>query len=201
MVDHKGELVDGDELLFIIAEARQADGQLNGAVVGTVMSNLGLEEALQRQGIALQRAKVGDRYVLELMKAGGWTLGGETSGHIICLDRLTTGDGIIAALQVLTALKRSEKSLHDLKRGVVKRPQVLMNVRVPDGVDVLMHPAVEKAVGAVELELNGQGRVLLRASGTEPLLRVMVEGRDGGQVKMLAAQLADEVKRVLAATG
>lgn len=199
MVDHKGELVDGDELLFIIAEARRADGQLNGAVVGTVMSNLGLEEALHRQGIALQRAKVGDRYVLELMRTGGWTLGGETSGHIICLDRLTTGDGIIAALQVLTALKRSKKSLHELKRGVVKHPQVLVNVRVPEGVDVLMHPAVEKAVNSVKRELNGQGRVLLRASGTEPLLRVMVEGRDGRQVKALAAQLAEEVKQVLAA--
>lgn len=197
MVDHKGEVVDGDELLFIIAEARQAEGQLTGAVVGTVMSNLGLEEALRRRGLVLKRAKVGDRYVLEMMRAGGWTLGGETSGHIICLDRLTTGDGIIAALQVLAALKRFEKSLHELKQGVVKHPQELVNVRLPDGVDVSMHPAVQKAVNGVEAELNGHGRVLLRASGTEPLLRVMVEGRDGRQVKTLAAQLADEVNRVL----
>lgn len=200
MVDHGGELVDGDELLFIIAEARQAEGQLNGAVVGTVMSNLGLEEALRRRGIALERAKVGDRYVLERMRAGGWTLGGETSGHIICLDRLTTGDGIIAALQVLAAVRRSEKPLRTLKQGLAKYPQVLINVRLPNGVDVSMHPAVEKAVTAVEAELKGEGRVLLRASGTEPLLRVMVEGRDGRQVEALAAQLTDEVNRVLAAT-
>jgi phosphoglucosamine mutase len=199
MVDHKGELVDGDELLFVIAEARRAEGQLNGAIVGTVMSNLGLEEALRRRGITLQRAKVGDRYVLELMRAGGWTLGGETSGHIICLDRLTTGDGIIAALQVLAALRRSERSLQEIKQGVVKHPQVLVNVHLPDGVDVSTHPAVQKAVNAVEAELDGQGRVLLRASGTEPLLRVMVEGRDVRQVNALAAELADEVNRVLAA--
>ena len=201
MVDHEGELVDGDELLFIIAEARQAEGLLRGAVVGTVMSNLGLEEALRRRGIALERAKVGDRYVLELMRAGGWTLGGETSGHIICLDRLTTGDGIIAALQVLAALRRSGKPLRELKQGLAKHPQVLVNVRLPEGIDVSMHPAVEKAVSAVESELNGQGRVLLRASGTEPLLRVMVEGHDGHQVEALAAQLADEVSRVLATAG
>ncbi|MGF1612537.1 MAG: phosphoglucosamine mutase [Gammaproteobacteria bacterium] len=201
MVDHTGALVDGDELLFVIAEARRAEGQLNGAVVGTVMSNLGLEEALHSRGIALKRAKVGDRYVLELMRAGGWTLGGETSGHIICLDRLTTGDGIIAALQVLAALRRSKKSLHELKAGVVKHPQVLVNVRVPNGVDVSNHPAVERAVHSVTSQLNGQGRVLLRASGTEPLLRVMVEGRDSVQVKALADQLAGEVSRVLAAPG
>lgn len=202
MVDHRGEVVDGDELLFIIAEAKRAQDQLNGAVVGTVMSNLGLEEALSRHGIELKRAKVGDRYVLELMIAGGCTLGGETSGHIICLDRMSTGDGIVSALQVLAAARSAGRPLHELKRGMRKYPQSIVNVPMERRVDVTRLPRVQEAVRAIESELAEEGRVLLRLSGTEPLVRVMVEGRERERVESLARQLAGAVEEALGrATG
>ena len=197
MVDHLGELVDGDELLYIIATARHDDGELRGDVIGTAMSNLGLEEALRSLGIRLRRAKVGDRHVLELMKREGSLLGGETSGHIICLDRVTSGDGIVTALQVLLATHQAGRSLHELKSGMSKYPQILLNVRSTKGADVLSVAAVRDAVRAAESQLGDSGRVLLRPSGTEPLVRIMVEGRDQQQVEVLAATLATSVEMAL----
>ena len=195
MVDHKGEVVDGDELLFIIAKSRVDEEKMNGAVVGTVMSNLGLEKALQQNGIVLKRAKVGDRYVMELLQQGGWTLGGESSGHIICLDRTTTGDGIISALQVMHAMFRSQRSLYELKSGMTKYPQCLVNVRVKEKVDINSSTLLNDAVKQVENQLKDRGRVLLRPSGTEPLIRVMVEGIDKAEVDLLANNLASVVKQ------
>jgi len=200
MVDHRGEVVDGDEILFVIARSWQEQGRWAGNVVGTVMSNLGLEQALQARGIGLERTAVGDRYVLEKMTEGGATLGGESSGHIICLERQSTGDGITAALQVLMAMKTSGLSLAELKSGMTKHPQVLVNVRMPHRCDVLSMQSVRDAVVAVEQQLGGDGRVLLRPSGTEPLLRVMVEGRDLGQVELLAGRLAGAVEQAIGAS-
>ena len=197
MVDHKGELVDGDELLYIIAKSRLSEEKKNGTVVGTVMSNLGLEKALNKEGIELKRAKVGDRYVMELLQQGGWALGGEGSGHIICLDRTTTGDGIVSALQVLFAMHKSGESLHALKSGMSKYPQSLVNVRVKGKFDLDASPEIKDAVKEVETALSDRGRVLLRPSGTEPLVRVMVEGEDKAQVEQLANQLADKVQKAL----
>lgn len=197
MVDHKGELVDGDELLYIIAKSRLSEEKKNGTVVGTVMSNLGLEKALNKEGIELKRAKVGDRYVMELLQQGGWALGGEGSGHIICLDRTTTGDGIVSALQVLFAMHKSGESLHALKSGMSKYPQSLVNVRVKGKFDLDASPEIKDAVKEVETALSDRGRVLLRPSGTEPLVRVMVEGEDKAQVEQLANQLADRVQKAL----
>jgi phosphoglucosamine mutase len=194
MVDHKGEIVDGDELLYIIAKSRVEEEKMNGAVVGTVMSNLGLEKALQEDGIALKRAKVGDRYVMELLQQGGWTLGGESSGHIICLDRTTTGDGIISALQALHAMFRSQRSLHELKNGMTKYPQCLVNVRIKEKVELNSSPLLNDALKQAENQLKDRGRVLLRPSGTEPLIRVMVEGVDKAEVELLANNLAAVVK-------
>lgn len=201
MVDRTGHVLDGDELLFIIAESRQAESTISGGVVGTVMTNLGLEEALQERGLDLRRAAVGDRYVLELMKETGWTLGGETSGHIICLDRMTTGDGIVAALQVLSAMVKRDLPLADLRAGMTKYPQVTENVRMKQRVDVTCMPEVQAAVEAVENELGSAGRVLLRLSGTEPLVRVMVEGKEERQVSTLASQIAETVQSALAVHG
>lgn len=198
MVDASGAVLDGDELLFIIAEARREERTLQGGVVGTVMTNLGLEEALRERGVALKRAQVGDRYVLELMKECGWTLGGETSGHIICLDRMTTGDGIVAALQVLGAVVRSQRPLAELKAGMDKYPQVIENVRMRCRVDVTTMPEVQAAVREVEAELGAEGRVLLRLSGTEPLVRVMVEGKEQNLVCSLATHIATTVEAALA---
>ncbi|MGF1546481.1 MAG: phosphoglucosamine mutase [Thiotrichales bacterium] len=199
MADHKGEIVDGDEALFMIAEGKHHEGSLRGGVVGTQMSNLGLELALRRLGIGFERAKVGDRYVLERMQEQGWYLGGESSGHIICLDRTTTGDGIIAALQVLHVMVTSGKSLHDLKRGMTKFPQTLVNVPLQQRLDLATAPQVHEAVRDVETRLAERGRVLLRPSGTEPLIRVMVEGENEREVRMLAEQIAGAVREAAAA--
>jgi phosphoglucosamine mutase len=193
MVDHKGELVDGDELLFIIAVSRQREGMLHGGVVGTLMSNLGLEHALLSMDIPFVRASVGDRYVLELLQQTNSQIGGESSGHIICLDRTTTGDGIVSALQVLAAMLRADKSLHELKGGMTKYPQHMINVPVDSNIDVGSQPAVQDAVTSAEKRLAGRGRVLLRPSGTEPVVRVMVEGEDESQVLQEADQLASVV--------
>jgi phosphoglucosamine mutase len=193
MVDHRGELVDGDELLFIIARSRQKEGTLRGGVIGTLMSNLGLEHALQSNNIDFARANVGDRYVLELLQQSNSMIGGESSGHIICLDRTTTGDGIISALQVLAAMVKSGETLHDLKAGMTKYPQLMINVPVSQRVELDSKPLVQNAVKLAEQRLAGRGRVLLRPSGTEPLVRVMVEGEDAQQVSEEANQLASVV--------
>ena len=193
MVDNEGELVDGDELLYIIALSRKAQGQLHGTVVGTLMSNLGLEHALRAEGIAFDRAAVGDRYVMEMLKATGGILGGESSGHIICLDRTSTGDGIVSALQVLAAMIRSGKTLNALKAGMKKYPQHMINVPLGRSVNLDAVPAVQDAVKSTEQRLAGKGRVLLRPSGTEPVVRVMVEGENEQQVIEEAGELAAKV--------
>lgn len=193
MVDHKGELVDGDELLYIIAMSRKSEGALKGPVVGTLMSNLGLEQALAKQGIPFRRAAVGDRYVLAMLEEQHGILGGENSGHIVCLDRVTTGDGIVAALQVLQALHVSGQTLADARAPVKKYPQVLVNVKTPSKVDLKI-AGVQAAVSAVEKKLDGRGRVLLRPSGTEPVVRVMVEGEEAQVVSALAEDIAAAVR-------
>lgn len=198
MVDHKGEIVDGDELIYIIAKSFHDKGKLSGPVVGTLMSNLGMEHALQALGIPLFRANVGDRYVMELLMEKNGMLGGEGSGHIICLDKTTTGDGIVAALQVLAEMRLAGKSLHELKSGMEKYPQVLINVRTDKKVKLDEIEGVKKAVEAVEKKLGDKGRVLLRSSGTEPLVRVMVEGIDADEVSRYANQLANDVKKAIA---
>ena len=199
MVDHKGEVVDGDELIYIIAKARQDAGLMSGPVVGTLMTNLGMEHGLKKLGINLLRAKVGDRYVMEMLNENKGILGGENSGHIICLDRTTTGDGIIAALQVMAEMQRSGKNLHELKSGMQKYPQVLINVKTNKKVNLDTDENIQKAVSAVEKKLGETGRVLLRASGTEPLIRVMVEGQHEDAVKNYAQQLTDDVRKVIGA--
>ncbi|WP_036249085.1 phosphoglucosamine mutase [Methylobacter sp. BBA5.1] len=199
MVDHKGEIVDGDELIYIIAKSRLQSGQLTGPVVGTLMTNLGMEHALKKLGIGLMRAKVGDRYVMEMLIANSGILGGESSGHIICLDKTTTGDGIISALQVMAEMQSSGRNLHELKSGMQKYPQVLVNVKTSKKVNPDKDEAIQKAVKAIEKQLGDNGRVLLRASGTEPLIRVMVEGQSEVQVKDYAHHLADDVKKSIGA--
>jgi phosphoglucosamine mutase len=198
MVDHTGTLVDGDELLFIIARDLHERGKLQGGVVGTLMSNLGFELALADLGIPFVRAKVGDRYVIAELLAREWQLGGEGSGHLVCFQHTTTGDAIIAALQVLMALKRREQGLAEARQGMQKCPQVLVNVRFAGGVDPLEHVAVQAASARVTEQMAGRGRVLLRKSGTEPLVRVMVEGDDEGQVRSYADELAKVVAEVCA---
>lgn len=193
MVDGKGGIYDGDKLLYVIAKAAVAAGGANG-VVGTLMSNLGFEHAIGRLGLPFARAKVGDRYVLELMHANGWKLGGENSGHIICLDRHTTGDGIIAGLQVLAALRQQNAKLEDMCADLIFYPQRLVNVPIKPGFAWADSEAIAAAVKAATAELADKGRVLLRPSGTEPLLRVMVEGEDGAMVDRLAHGLAEVVK-------
>ena len=199
MVDHKGEIVDGDELIYIIAKSRLEAGQMSGPVVGTLMTNLGMEHGLKQLGINLLRANVGDRYVLEMMSEHKSILGGENSGHIICLDKTTTGDGIIAALQIMAEMHDSGKNLHELKSGMQKYPQVLINVKTTKKVNPDSDEAIQKAVRAVEEKLGDKGRVLLRASGTEPLIRVMVEGEHADLVKNYAQQLAEDVKKAIGA--
>ena len=194
MVDHLGRIVDGDQLLYVLARAKQHDGTLRGLVIGTVMSNLGLEVALRESGIGFQRAPVGDRYVLAQLRETGGTLGGETSGHILCLDKTTTGDGLVSALQVLAIMKRSGLSLAELASGMRKFPQVLLNVKVAKRFDPAGVPEVQSAVTRIEKRMAGDGRVVLRASGTEPVIRVMVEGRNEGDTRAAATELADVVK-------
>ncbi|MBU1332889.1 MAG: phosphoglucosamine mutase [Gammaproteobacteria bacterium] len=198
MVDHTGALVDGDELLFIIARDLQQRGKLRGGVVGTLMSNLGLELALAELEIPFVRAKVGDRYVIAELLARDWQIGGENSGHLVCFQHTTTGDAIIAALQVLLAVRRDGQSLAQARLALRKCPQVLVNVRFAGGVDPLEHPAVQEASARVTEQMAGRGRVLLRKSGTEPLVRVMVEGDDETQVRGYADELAKIVAQVCA---
>jgi len=197
MVDEKGEVLDGDELIYIIAQARKKMGQLNGGVVGTVMTNIGMELALQEHDIPFKRAKVGDRYVLELLQENNWQIGGESSGHIICLDRTTTGDGIVSALQVISAMVDSGRSLHELKTGMRKYPQSMINVSRTREVNIDENNNIQNAIKDVEVQLKGKGRVLLRPSGTEPVVRVMVEGRDPVEVDLLANELAGIVQNEL----
>lgn len=198
MVDHTGAVVDGDELLFIIARDLQQRGRLQGGVVGTLMSNLGLELALAELQIPFVRAKVGDRYVIADLLARDWQLGGESSGHLVCFQHTTTGDAIIAGLQVLLALRRCEMTLAEARSGLRKCPQVLINVRFSGALDPLEHPEVKAACAEITERMAGRGRVLLRKSGTEPLLRVMVEGDDELQVRACAEQLAAVVTQVCA---
>jgi len=194
MVDEHGNLIDGDQLLFILACDRLESKSLRGPVVGTVMSNLGLEIALRDLGIAFERAKVGDRNVLAMLKEHGGILGGETSGHVLCLDRATTGDGLVTALQVLAVMQRTGRPLSELVAGMAQFPQVLLNVKVREPVDPTGDPAIRAAVEDIEAQLGTRGRVVLRASGTEPVIRVMIEGEDRHQVSTLAGQLADSVR-------
>ena len=194
MADADGEIYDGDKLLYVIAKAAARRGKVNG-VVGTLMSNLGFEHAIGRLGLPFARAKVGDRYVLEMMHEKGWTLGGENSGHIICLDRHTTGDGIIAALQVLAALQQEKATLKEMCADLVFYPQKLVNVRVKPGFSWAENGAIQDAVDAATAELRAAGRVLLRPSGTEPLLRGMVEGEDAARVDRIAHGIAEVVRR------
>ncbi|MEL7186718.1 MAG: phosphoglucosamine mutase [Pseudomonadota bacterium] len=193
LVDEKGELIDGDQILFILATARHARGELSGPVVGTVMSNLGLETALKKQNIEFRRAKVGDRYVLETLRETGGVIGGETSGHMIVLDKTTTGDGLICGLQVLGIMKETGKTLSELTAGMPKYPQTMVNVRTEKRMDPDASTAIQDAVRAAEDELAETGRIVLRASGTEPVIRVMVEGQNEEQVVSIANRLAGVV--------
>lgn len=194
MVDHQGNVVDGDQILYIMAREALRNGKLKGGAVGTLMSNMGLEIALKQLGIPFSRAKVGDRYVLEMMLEKGWRLGAENSGHVIALDMTTTGDGIVAGLQVLAAMVGNRMSLKDLTSGMTLFPQVLENVRFSGNGNPLDAEKVKAAVIAVEEKMQGRGRVLLRKSGTEPLIRVMVEGEDLEQVRQYAKAIAAEVQ-------
>lgn len=197
MVDGDGEVIDGDELVYIIAMHRLATGKSDAGVVGTQMSNLGLEIALKEAGLQFARAKVGDRHVKELMEANRWALGGESSGHIICSDVTTTGDGIVASLQVLMALQAAGGDLRGLRAGINMYPQTMINVAACGRVNLADYPEIDAAVQAVEKELGERGRVLLRPSGTEPKVRVMVEGEDAEAVSSLCSGLAERVEQAL----
>ncbi len=194
MVDELGRCVDGDQMLYILATTRSEAGILKGPVIGTVMSNLGLEHALAERGIEFRRAQVGDRYVLAMLNETGGTLGGETSGHILCLDKTTTGDGLVSALQVLAVMKSTGAGLAELTAPMRKYPQMLLNVRVARRFDPMTEPTVVAMAAAVERQFNGRGRIVLRASGTEPVIRVMVEGYDAALVKKGARDLAAVVE-------
>ncbi len=198
MMDARGDVKNGDQLLYVIARSKLMSGQLDGGVVGTLMTNLGFEHALQARDIPFQRAAVGDRHVMEKLVGNGWYLGGESSGHIICLDKTTTGDGIIAALQVLDWLVSSDETLTEACAGMVIYPQIMINVPVTGDGDLVNAPAVQDRVKSAEAELGTSGRVLLRPSGTEPLIRVMVEGQDDALVKKIAEQLAQSVSAAAA---
>jgi phosphoglucosamine mutase len=199
MVDELGRCVDGDQLLFILATARRKSGDLRGPVVGTVMSNLGLEHALAERDIGFRRAQVGDRYVLGLLNETGGTLGGETSGHILCLDKTTTGDGLVSALQVLAVMKSTGASLAELAAPMRRYPQALLNVKVARRFDPMADPGVAAAAAKVERQFAGRGRIVLRASGTEPVIRVMVEGADADLVKRGARDIVVAVEAAASA--
>ncbi|MDO3720897.1 phosphoglucosamine mutase [Marinobacter sp. chi1] len=194
MVDSDGSEVDGDELLYIIASQRFAEGSLKGGVVGTLMTNLGVELALKEQGIEFERAKVGDRYVMERLAARNWVLGGEGSGHMVIRDCTSTGDGIVSALQALLSIRKSGKRLSELRQGMSKLPQTMINVRVAERFDPLSREDIVSAVREAEAKLGEAGRILLRASGTEPLIRVMAEGQDAEQIEQVARNLAKVVE-------
>jgi phosphoglucosamine mutase len=190
MMDSKGDVKDGDQLLYIIAKSKLMTGRLKGGVVGTLMTNLGLEHALEKEGIGFERASVGDRHVMVKLIDKGWSVGGESSGHIICLDKTSTGDGIIASLQVLDWLVEKGITLTEACDGMILYPQIMINVPIAKNIDLQSEPEIQKAVNSAKSELNGKGRVLLRASGTEPLIRVMVEGEDAVLVNKLASKIA-----------
>lgn len=198
MVDEKGQVIDGDSLLYILARSRSEAGQLSGPVVGTVMSNLGLEHALRDVGIEFRRAKVGDRYVLEMLRETGGIIGGESSGHMICLDKTTTGDGMISALQILAVMRSTGKPLSALAAAVPRYPQKMINVRTEARLNPSDSDDIQEAIRAAESELGSDGRVVLRASGTEPVIRVMVEGNQESQVVELAERLAAVVAKAAA---
>lgn len=197
MVDHRGEIVDGDEILYVLAKARHTDGTLKGGVVGTLMSNLALEHAMNNLDIPFERASVGDRYVMELLRAKGWELGGENSGHVICLDRVTTGDAIVAALAVLAVMRSTGDSLSRLRADMQLYPQVLVNVPSAKKVDLESNDQIQQAVKNAESELGDSGRILLRPSGTEPLVRVMVEGKVANDVEQICHSVAKVVGEAL----
>jgi phosphoglucosamine mutase len=198
LVDEHGEIVDGDQVMYVLAADAQARGELQGPVVGTVMSNFGLEQALDRLGVPFLRAAVGDRYVMAMLKEHGGQLGGETSGHIINLAHAPTGDGLVTALLVLAVMKRSGRSLSALAGGMARLPQVMVNVRVVQRMDPDGEPGVQAAMREAEAELRGRGRIVLRASGTEPVVRVMVEAASAGEAERLAGRLAESVRAAAA---
>src|SRR5690554_4585320 len=195
MVDRDGTEVDGDELIYVIAAQRQQAGTLRGGVVGTLMTNLGVELALQSQGIPFERVNVGDRYVMERLLQRGWLLGGEGSGHLVIRDCTTTGDGIVSALQVLLACWRADKTLGELRQGMTKLPQTMINVKVAERFDPMARTDIAEAVRKAEGHLGAAGRILMRASGTEPLIRVMAEGEDASSIRQVAEELAEVVGR------
>jgi phosphoglucosamine mutase len=199
MVNANGELLDGDHLLYVITQNRLAREAMHGGVVGTVMSNLGLEQALKELAVPFLRAQVGDRHIMEALHQRQWVLGGEPSGHILTLDLCSTGDAIVAGLQVLLAMQDADVSLHDLASGLTKAPQVLVNVVVNSPAEISRHPDMLKATANYEHELADRGRILVRPSGTEPLLRIMVEGEDESEVTRIADDLADHAKSIEAA--
>ncbi len=196
MVNAKGEIIIGDHLLYIIAKDRLDRGVLHGGVVGTLMTNFGLEKSLQSLNIPFIRTKVGDRYILEALKANDWKIGGENSGHVVCLDKTTTGDGIVAALQVLAVMIKQEKTIDDLIKDLKLLPQSLLSLKTDNALILANHPKVLSAVKDLDSMLNNNGRILLRPSGTEPMLRVMVEGQDSNLVNIYAKDLIDEIKRI-----
>lgn len=198
MVDGEGNLIDGDQLLYVLATARKQAGTLVGPVVGTVMTNLGLERVLVESGIEFLRANVGDRYVMAMLKEAGGELGGETSGHLLCLDKTTTGDGLVSALQVLVVMRESGRTLAELTAGMPRFPQTLINVKTGARVAVEESAEIQAAISQAEQRLAERGRILVRASGTEPVVRVMVEGEDEAEVNQLAEELADEIGRIAA---
>lgn len=196
MVDHKGDVVDGDELLFVITRFRHQTGSLQGGVVGTLMTNFGFEQAISGIGVPFIRAKVGDRYVMAELEKNDWKLGGESSGHIVCLDKTTTGDGIVSTLQVLHAMSHSGLRLAELRKAMIKMPQTMINVKFSKKANLAEHEDVQAEVDKVQTKLGGSGRVLLRPSGTEPVIRVMVEGEDAKSVAAFCEQIADVIRKV-----